>query len=130
MQLFDPLHRLFKSLGEEGITQLTAAFYKQVRQDDLLAPMYPAQDFDAAEARLRDFLLYRFGGPQNYIEQRGHPRLRARHAPFAINTKARDRWLQLMGQAMVQTNVSEEDAEQLHPFFEQVATFMINQGEE
>ena len=56
--------------------------------------------FQGAEQRLRDFLIYRFGGPPLYIEQRGHPRLRMRHAPFPIGQGARDRWLQLMDRAL------------------------------
>ena len=54
----------------------------------------------AREQRLRDFLIGRFGGPQRYIEQRGHPRLRMRHMPFAVNAAARERWLQLMTNAL------------------------------
>src|SRR6266700_1721994 len=82
-------------IGTEGFTRLVAAFYRQVPQDDLLGPMYPATDLPGAEQRLRDFLIGRFGGPQTYIEQRGHPRLRARHSPFHINQAARDRWVRL-----------------------------------
>ena len=74
-----------------------AAFYRQVPGDPILGPMYPAHDLAGAETRLRDFLVGRFGGPQRYIEQRGHPRLRLRHAPFPIDPAARDRWLELMG---------------------------------
>jgi hypothetical protein len=76
---------VYSMVGTEGFTRLVAAFYRQVPQDDLLGPMYPATDLPGAERRLRDFLIGRFGGPQTYIEQRGHPRLRARHSPFHIN---------------------------------------------
>src|SRR5579863_62018 len=90
---------LYAMIGEEGFTRLVAAFYRQVPGDDLLGPMYPEQDRKGAEERLRDFLIFRFGGPQRYISQRGHPRLRARHSPFRINQAARDRWMRLMNSA-------------------------------
>src|SRR5436853_576961 len=82
-------------VGEDGFTRLVAAFYRHVPNDDILGPMYAAHDLEGAEQRLRDFLIYRFGGPQRYIEQRGHPRLRARHIPFRVDQAARDRWMQL-----------------------------------
>ena len=81
---------VYSMIGMEGFTRLVAAFYRQVPQDDILGPMYPTTDLLGAEQRLRDFLIGRFGGPQTYIEQRGHPRLRARHSPFHINQAARD----------------------------------------
>jgi hemoglobin len=70
---------LYSIIGEEGFTRLVAAFYRRVPQDDILGKMYPEEDPAGAEQRLRGFLIYRFGGPQHYIEERGHPRLRARH---------------------------------------------------
>ena len=66
---------IYPLIGEEGFHRLIAAFYRQVPGDELLGPMYPADDIEGAEQRLRDYLIYRFGGPQKYIEQRGHPRL-------------------------------------------------------
>jgi hemoglobin len=122
----DPLHRLYINLGQEGITQLVAAFYKQVPNDDILGPMYPSHEMDAAEARLRDFLIYRLGGPQTYIEQRGHPRLRMRHMPFAIDVNARNRWIELMTHALDEIEISAKDRELMLAFFEHLATFMIN----
>jgi hemoglobin len=91
---------LYEIIGEDGFRRLVSAFYRRVPSDDILGPMYPESDFEGAEERLRDFLVGRFGGPQRYIEQRGHPRLRLRHAPFAVDVRARDRWLQLMGAAL------------------------------
>src|SRR5438552_3103045 len=76
---------VYAVVGEEGFTRLIAAFYRQVPADPILGPMYPPGDLAGAEQRLRDFLIGRFGGPQRYTEQRGHPRLRARHMPFAVN---------------------------------------------
>jgi len=119
--------RIFSLVGEEGFTRLVAAFYRQVYDDDILGPMYPKNDRENAEQRLRDFLIYRFGGPQRYIEQRGHPRLRARHNPFHINQSARDRWMQLMNKAFVDAALPVEAEQELKTFLEQMSTFMINQ---
>lgn len=94
--------QLVSVVGEEGIARLTAAFYRQVYEDEILGPMYPAHDREGAEQRLRDFLIFRLGGSPRYIEQRGHPRLRARHLPFRIDRAARDRWMELMGRALTE----------------------------
>ena len=83
--------QVFASIGEEGFARLIRAFYAQVPDDPILGAMYPKDDLAGAEQRLRDFLIGRFGGPQRYVEQRGHPRLRMRHMPFAIDTAARNR---------------------------------------
>src|ERR1700685_3808961 len=93
---------VFPLVGEEGFTKLVGAFYRQVPQDDILGAMYPAQDLAGAEQRLRDFLIYRFGGPERYIAERGHPRLRMRHNPFRIDRAARDRWMRLMDKAFTE----------------------------
>lgn len=114
-------------LGEEGFTKLVAAFYRQVPDDDLMGPMYPAHDLAGAEKRLRDFLIFRFGLSDRYIQERGHPRLRMRHVPFKIGAAQRDRWLQLMGKAMQEVEMSESVARDLEAFFQQVADFMRNQ---
>ena len=119
---------IFPLIGEEGFTRLIAAFYRQVSHDDILGPMYPAHDLAGAEERLRDFLIFRFGGPQRYIEQRGHPALRMRHAPFPINQAARDRWIQLMNNALAEAALPPEADSILRQFFEGVATFMINRA--
>jgi hemoglobin len=120
--------QIFSVVGEEGFARLVAAFYRQVYNDDILGPMYPEDDREGAEQRLRDFLIYRFGGPQRYIEQRGHPRLRARHMPFRINQAARDRWMQLMGKALTDSAIPPEAEQYLRTFLEQMSSFMINQG--
>jgi hemoglobin len=117
----------FQLLGEDGIARLTAAFYRRVKTDDLLGPMYPADDWEGSEARLRDFLLFRIGGVPRYLEQRGHPRLKMRHMPFAIGEAERDRWLDLMIAAMEETGVPDEARLWLDGFFAQVADFMRNQ---
>jgi hemoglobin len=117
---------IYARIGETGFERLVAAFYRQVPADDILGPMYPEGDFEGAEQRLRDFLIGRFGGPQRYIEQRGHPRLRMRHVPFHIDHRARDRWLQLMNNALVETELPGDVQNALRPFFEAVANMMVN----
>ncbi len=117
---------IYDVVGEEGFERLVAAFYRQVPDDDILGPMYPEDDMDGAEERLRDFLVGRFGGPQRYMEKRGHPRLRMRHMPFAIDPRARDRWVQLMGKALDEVEFPREAESMLRHFFDAVATMMIN----
>jgi hemoglobin len=119
-------HDVFRLIGEEGFQRLVAAFYRQVPGDEILGPMYPADDLAGAEVRLRDFLVGRFGGPPRYIEQRGHPRLRMRHMPFAIDGPARQRWLELMGRALGEAALPAEADAVLREFFAAVATMMIN----
>ena len=82
--------------GENGIRRMVAAFYRRVRTDDLIGPMYPEGDWDAAEERLTEFLLFRLGASTRYIETRGHPKLRMRHITFRIGIAERDRWVELM----------------------------------
>ncbi|MGC2333892.1 MAG: globin [Candidatus Acidiferrales bacterium] len=119
---------IYQLIGEEGFARLVGAFYRQVPHDDILGAMYPRDELAAAEIRLRDFLIYRFGGPQRYIEERGHPRLRARHFPFHIDQAARDRWMQLMNNAFAEAALPPEAEQFLRAFFDQMSTFMINQA--
>lgn len=120
--------QIYDAIGEDGFTRLVRAFYAQVPTDDILGPMYPADDLPGAEERLRDFLIGRFGGPQRYIEQRGHPRLRMRHAPFAIDLHARDRWIALMEKALTDAELPPPVTAILRPFFAQTADFMVNRA--
>lgn len=119
--------QVFPLIGEEGFAKLVAAFYRQIHSDDILGPMYPHHDLAGAEQRLRDFLIYRFGGPQRYIQQRGHPRLRARHFPFRIDQTARDRWMKLMTQAFAEAALPAEAEKHLRAFLDHMSTFMINE---
>jgi hemoglobin len=119
-------HEIYPIIGEDGFRRLVAAFYRQVAADDVLGPMYPKDDLQGAEQRLADFLIYRFGGPPSYIEQRGHPRLRMRHAPFAIGKLARNRWVELMNHALDQARFPDDVHQLLREFFDSTATFMLN----
>jgi hemoglobin len=120
------LDTLYAQIGEARLRAMVSAFYRRVRTDSLIGPMYPEDDWEGAEQRLADFLIYRLGGPATYLEQRGHPRLRARHLPFSIGASERDRWLELMGQAMSEADVALEQAMVLGQFFAQVADMMRN----
>jgi len=73
---------VIEQIGEQGITDLVAAFYRIMKKDDLVGSMYPDDDWEGAEERMRDFLIFRFGGSDKYIQERGHPRLRMRHMGF------------------------------------------------
>jgi hemoglobin len=119
---------IYSHVGDDGFQRLIAAFYRQVPQDDVLGPMYPADDLAGAEQRLRDYLIYRFGGPQKYIEERGHPRLRGRHMPFAISKAARDRWMLLMDRALMEADLPADAVRPIREFFDNMSTFMINQA--
>jgi hemoglobin len=119
-------HEVYAAIGDEGFERLIAAFYKQIPKDDILGPMYRGRDLAGAEERLRGFLIYRFGGPQTYIETRGHPRLRMRHALFVVDQAARDRWMQLMRAALLETNLPADANAVLLRFFESTASAMIN----
>ena len=119
---------VYPLIGEDGFARLVRAFYRQIADDDILGPMYPKHDLEGAEVRLRDFLVFRFGGPVRYLETRGHPRLRMRHMPFAIDAAARDRWMLLMENAFAEAALPDAATEVLRPFFSNTATFMINRG--
>jgi hemoglobin len=86
--------------GEETFRKLVDRFYEGVATDLALRALYPEDDLGPASDRLRMFLIQYWGGPTTYSEQRGHPRLRMRHAPFAVNSAARDAWLRHMGAAL------------------------------
>ncbi|MBT8044149.1 MAG: globin [Verrucomicrobiae bacterium] len=118
---------IYTILGEEGFTKMVAAFYRRIKTDDLIGPMYPEEDMAGAEERLRDFLLFRFGNDPRYQAKRGHPRLRMRHAPFPIGDAEVERWLELMDAAMEETKVPESIQLDLRSFFTMVAHNMKNQ---
>jgi hemoglobin len=119
-------HEVYSAIGQEGFERLVHAFYRQVPDDDVLGPLYPLDDLAGAEQRLRDFLIFRFGGPPVYIEQRGHPRLRMRHARFSIGPVERDRWVRLMGTALDGASLPDEVTRVLRAFFASTADFLMN----
>ena len=120
---------VMKLCGEDGIRRMVAAFYQHVRTDDLIGPMYPDKDWEGAESRLAEFLLFRLGASTRYLETRGHPKLRMRHVTFKIGMAERDRWVGLMTAAMEETAVPAAARDFLDPFFAQVADFMRNQAD-
>ena len=117
---------IYDLLGEETLAAIVAAFYRRVPGDDVLGPMYPEHDLEGAEHRLRTFLVYRFGGPQTYLKERGHPRLRMRHMPFVVDERARDRWMSLMMAAVDEVGAAPELREYLEKFLGDIATFLRN----
>jgi hemoglobin len=116
--------------GQEFFTNLVAAFYRRVAIDDILRPMYPGDDLEGAEWRLRAFLEQYWGGPGTYSEERGHPRLRMRHAGFAIDTAARNRWVQLMAEALEEQNLAPEPKKILWQYLVSAAISMQNVPDE
>jgi hemoglobin len=122
----DPVGELYRRVGEESLRAMVAAFYRRVREDELVGGLYPDDDWEGAERRLLGFLLFRFGGPTDYVDERGHPRLRGRHMPFAIGEAERDRWVEMMAEAMGEVGIGGEEGEVMGGFFIQVADFMRN----
>jgi len=118
---------IVQSVDEAAFRRLVAAFYRRVREDDVIGPLYPQDDWEGAEERFAGFLCFRFHGNPRYIESRGHPRLRGRHLPFAIGEVERDRWLEIMRAALAETAIPPDAARDLAAFFSQVADFMRNQ---
>ena len=92
--------------GREFFASLVASFYARVADDDVLRPMYPPDSLEAAQWRLQAFLEQYWGGPTDYSDQRGHPRLRMRHIAFHIDARARDRWLTHMRAALDEQGLS------------------------
>ena len=126
----DQEHSLYDAVGgEEFFQKLVAGFYAQIKTDDLIGPMYPEDDWEGAEDRLRWFLSQYWGGPRMYQEQRGNPMLRRRHFPFSIGEAEADRWLDLMHNSLDQ--FSDEELlpvyrDQLWNHMQRVAYMMIN----
>jgi hemoglobin len=115
--------------GEQFFTDLVDHFYLAVAGDPLLRPLYP-DDLIESRRHLALFLMQYWGGPSTYNEQRGHPRLRMRHAPFVVGPAERDAWLRHMGSAvdhMVETDrLTESDAEELRAYFDMAAHSLVN----
>jgi len=112
--------------GEPTFRKIVARFYAEVADDEVLRPLYPEQDLGPAEERLRLFLMQYWGGPHTYSDNRGHPRLRMRHAPFKIGPIERDAWLRAMRVAVDEAELPEPLAQQLWEYLEMAAHSMMN----
>jgi hemoglobin len=113
--------------GEETFRRLVARFYQLVAADPVLRPVYPSRNLGAAEEHLRLFLIQYWGGPATYNEQRGHPRLRMRHARFAIGEAERDAWLRDMRTALDELGLDEAHDAQLWDYLVMAAHSLVNQ---
>jgi len=112
--------------GEAFFSDLVSQFYAHVATNEILRPMYPESDMKGAAHRLQIFLEQYWGGPTTYQEERGHPRLRMRHAGFHINPAAKDAWLDCMGKAVDGMNLETELREKLWRYLEGAALHMVN----
>lgn len=112
--------------GEDAFRRLVHRFYQGVAEDPLLRPLYPEEDLTGAEERLRMFLIQYWGGPNDYSQERGHPRLRMRHAPFVIGEPERDAWLKHMGDAVQSLELPPEQEQQLWNYLVYAAQSLVN----
>jgi hemoglobin len=113
--------------GEATFRLLVKRFYARVASDPVLRAVYPDEDLSAATERLTLFLIQYWGGPSTYSEQRGHPRLRMRHQPFAIGQAERDAWFGHMTAAVESLDLAPAVRKALLDYFETASTAMINQ---
>jgi hemoglobin len=112
--------------GAETFRRLVEAFYARVENDAILRPLFPADLAPGKQVQFM-FISQYFGGPSQYTQERGHPRLRMRHAPFPIDTRARDAWVNRMFEAIDEVGIPEPYCNTMREYFERSATFMINQ---
>jgi hemoglobin len=112
--------------GFETFRRIVARFYEGVAADEVLRPMYPEEDLGPAEERFLLFLVQYWGGPTTYSENRGHPRLRMRHAPFEVNADARDRWLTHFRAGLDSVELTPEQDARFWEYVTHAATFMVN----
>ena len=115
--------------GADTFRTIVGRFYELVRDDEILRPLYPDDDLDGAEVRLRMFLEQYWGGPRTYSDQRGHPRLRMRHAPFQIGFLERDAWLRCMHTAVAEVDsrtLDDAHRQALLDYLEMAAQSMVN----
>lgn len=117
--------------GHEAFAKLVDVFYAGVAEDDYLISMYPdGKELDGAKHRLQTFLEQYFGGPTTYQEERGHPRLRMRHAPFPVTPKSREHWLKHMRRAMDSLDLPPMYDGLMWDYFQRAATAMVNTPDE
>ena len=113
--------------GADTFRRLVERFYAGVADDPVLRPLYPDEDWELAPERLRMFLEQYWGGPRTYSEQRGHPRLRMRHAPFAIGPAERDAWLTQMRRSLDELALAPEADATLWEYLVMAAHSLVNQ---
>ncbi|MFN8194558.1 MAG: globin [Nocardioidaceae bacterium] len=113
--------------GMDTIRTVVHRFYQGVAADDLLRGMYPEEDLGPAEERLTLFLAQYWGGPTTYSDERGHPRLRMRHAPFAVTPEARDRWLLHFREGLDAAALTPEQDARFWDYALMAAQSMVNQ---
>lgn len=118
-------HSIYPHYGDEPFHRLVDGFYARVEQEPLLRPMYP-DDLASSREHLFLFLVQYFGGPQTYMAQRGHPRLRMRHVPFVIGEAERDAWYTHMTASLAEAGFAPDAQELMRSYFERAATFLIN----
>ena len=112
--------------GEATVRGIVGRFYARVATDEVLMALYPKDDLDGARERLTLFLIQRWGGRTTYSEQRGHPRLRMRHGPFAIGPIQRDAWLGAMRASLDEAGLPAPYSDELWSYLEQTAHSMQN----
>lgn len=116
--------------GEPTFRKLVDVFYAGVADDPVLRPLYPEADLGPAAERLRLFLEQYWGGPNTYSAQRGHPRLRMRHASFKVGPTERDAWLRHMREGVDSLGLDPTHEATLWAYLERAAMFMVNTTEE
>jgi len=112
--------------GEQTFRRIVSRFYEQVADDPVLRPLYPDPDLGPAAEKLRMFLEQYWGGPRTYSQQRGHPRLRMRHAPFRITPVEHDAWLRCMRIAVDEADLDEAHRRTLWDYLEMAAASLVN----
>ena len=112
--------------GHETFARLVKRFYEGVAEDAELRALYPEQDLAPAERRLLMFLEQYWGGPTTYSQERGHPRLRMRHHPFAVTPAQRDNWLRHMRSAVDSLDLPQAQEALLWDYLERAAHSMVN----
>ena len=112
--------------GAATFHTIVGRFYELVRDDEILRPLYPEDDLDGAEERLRMFFEQYWGGPRTYSDQRGHPRLRMRHGPFKVGPIERDAWLRCMRVAVDESGLDDAHRDQIWQYMTYAAASMVN----
>lgn len=112
--------------GIDTLRVIVGGFYAGVADDEVLRPLYPEEDLGPAEERFLLFLVQYWGGPTTYSERRGHPRLRMRHAPFAVTPLAKDRWLHHFSAGLDAADLTPAQRSQFWDYVTHAAQFMVN----